>query len=149
MKKQLLYITLGLSLSAATYFRPSSDKSITSFKNNIERLNILKFKSFNTKPESTVTNKLKLNILNIEQNNNVPDITELEHDFEKLSNIEIKKEIDKNNALVISNKYIEKANKGELDQISAEGLLKTIRTNSVLHKILLDRQLDELESENS
>jgi hypothetical protein len=51
--------------------------------------------------------------------------------------------------LVISNKYIEKANKGELDQTSAEGLLKTIRTNSVLHKILLERQLDELESEKS
>jgi hypothetical protein len=149
MKKQLFYLTLGLSLTAVIYNSANSQKSKSLLISNTERLNDHKFKSVITQTDTFAANELKLNLSNIAQTKSVPEIADLEHDFEKLSNVEIKNEIDKNNALVISNKYIEKANKGELDQTSAEGLLKTIRTNSVLHKILLERQLDELESEKS
>ena len=57
-------------------------------------------------------------------------------------------EIKKNNAIAQEQNFIAKANANELDQESAAGLVKFIRINGVLHKILLDRQLEDVETEN-
>lgn len=78
---------------------------------------------------------------------NVPTAEELETDLLNKTNEEIRLEIAKNDQLAKERNYFARANAQVLPASEMADFIKTIRMNSVLHKILLERQLDEMERE--
>jgi hypothetical protein len=80
----------------------------------------------------------------------VPETTvrDLEAQFSGLSEKELLAEVQKNSQFAIENKLFEKANSKGLGVADTELMVKFIRTNRVLHQILLERKLSEIESES-
>lgn len=76
---------------------------------------------------------------------NVPTVEELEKELLDKSTDEIRLEIEKNNQLAKERNFFARANAQVLPASDMADFIKTIRKNSVLHKILLERQLDEME----
>lgn len=78
---------------------------------------------------------------------NVPSVEELEEDLLDKSTDELRLEIEKNDQFAKERNFFARANAQILPASEMADFIKTIRKNSVLHKILLERQLDEMERE--
>ncbi len=78
---------------------------------------------------------------------NVPSVEELEKELLDKSTDEIRLEIEKNNQFAKERNFFARANAQILPASEMAEFIKTIRMNSVLHKILLERQFDEMERE--
>ena len=77
-----------------------------------------------------------------------PSVLDFEREYFKNSNEEIRLAIEKNNRVAREMNFIALANSNKLDDVTTVEFLKYIHLNSALHKILLERQLDEIEMEN-
>lgn len=73
-------------------------------------------------------------------------------DFEKIffnkSDIEIREAIKKNNLIARKMHFVDLANSNQMDAATRIEFLKYIHLNGALHKILLERQLEEIEGLN-
>jgi uncharacterized protein YbcI len=94
-----------------------------------------------------VTNEVTPSTDLVIETEEAPFVEDIEKEFISMSNKEIREEIIRNEAIAKEQSFIAKANADELDQKSAARFVKYIRTNGVLHKILLDRQLEDIETE--
>lgn len=73
------------------------------------------------------------------------DLLNLEKRLSKKSNEEILKAIEENNKWAEKESFIVRANDHQLDEIATKKFVKYIRLNNVLHKILIDREIEEME----
>lgn len=85
----------------------------------------------------------QLKVMNDEAS--VGTMTEIENDYNNLTEKELNSEITKNKELERNAQLILKANQGSLSGTESKHLLKYVRTNSVLHQLLLEKQLQDLE----
>lgn len=72
---------------------------------------------------------------------------EIEQELLDKSNEELKLVMEKNNAWAKERNFIALANTNQLDKKTSDDLLKYIRLNMALNKILIDRQIEEMERE--
>lgn len=77
-----------------------------------------------------------------------PTIEDFEKDFFNKSDLEIRAAIEKNKMVAKQMNFITLANSNQLDDAKTIEFIKYIHLNSALYKILLERQLDEIETEN-
>jgi hypothetical protein len=121
--------------------------NVTNHDSTKKRVNLLITSTKNLElSNNEVARSVETTVKNI-KTSDIPTHNEFETEFDKLSDKEIKNEIEKNNLLAQENNYFENANKWELNRELTGALAKYIRLNSTLLKNLLDRQLKELETE--
>lgn len=75
----------------------------------------------------------------------IPSVEEIELDLLDKSNTELKLAIEKNNNWAREKKFVALANANRLDSKSTSEFLKYIRLNNALNKILIERQIEEIE----
>lgn len=76
---------------------------------------------------------------------NDEELITLEKELIEKSNEEIKEAIEKNNKWAEKENFIARANANQLDEATAKNFVMYIRLNNVLHKILIDREIEEME----
>lgn len=101
----------------------------------------LKSLSYNSEKENTFPDKVEP----IKEEISVNSINQMEKDYNSLTENELRNEITKNQELENRDQLILKANQGSLSGTESKHLLKYVRTNTVLHQLLLERQLQDLE----
>ena len=108
-------------------------------------------------PTNTPNHAAKVISLNAEEQNSsetisskvasikVIEVADLEKEFSGLSETELNKEIKKNNQMEREADLFNKANSGKLDAKNTQKMVQYIRVNRVLHQILLQRQIEDIE----
>ncbi len=136
MKNLIYLIALCLLLSGATLFLNENEVKV----DKIVKSSLLKIQK--TKNDIIVkpfeANSKVKKVLSVE---------EIESDLFNNSDEEIKHALEQNEEWVKDKGLITKANAGDINEDEKQDLLKYIRMNTALNKILLERQLAEFESE--
>ena len=133
--KKIITLCVCMVFIVTFFMREESRKII--FNPSIDK-NIVK---------NTLSNEAQLKIVR-NSSESAPTVLDFEREYFKNSNEEIRLAIEKNNRVAREMNFIALANSNKLDEVTTVAFLKYIHLNSALHKILLERQLDEIEMEN-
>lgn len=99
-----------------------------------------------TKIEASPTNvMLKTKSKDLTSKSNQASHLDIESKFSGLSEVELKKSLQKNEELAKKHELFLRANQNGLDDESTEKMIEYIRVNAVIHQILLSRALDDAE----
>lgn len=118
--------------------KKSSPKSLVEVAKNVMKKEPLKMKSKTVLEK----NEVKAELNSIEE---AADLLTLENELIEKSNEEIKRAIQENNEWAKNENFIARANANQLDEAATKKFTMYIRLNNVLHKILIDREIKEME----
>lgn len=116
------------------------------FKSQKPELSLSRVIEESTKKVFTQAKEAKVEVaVKDEAKTEIPDLATLEEELVEKSNEEIRKAIEQNNEWGKKENFIARANDNKLDEAGSRDFVKYIRLNNVLHKILIDRQIEEME----
>ncbi len=90
----------------------------------------------------------ELNLVQEVQSEEVgPSLEDIEENYHSFTEKELRAEIAKNERVAQDKQFVAKANANQMDAQTSKEFVAYIRLNAALHKILLTRQLEDVDTE--